>query len=274
MNKRTITQFFGLLLILSMVLTACAPAAMPAAEPAATEAATEAAGEAAAPAAGEEKPLNIYMVQHALCAWDQWWCTLENAVKQAEKDLNVKVTILGPDKFDLEKVAQLIDQAAAAKPDGIAVTVTDPDLFREPIQRAIDAGIPVVAFNAGAGPDEDNIPYLTYIGQDESAGGYLGGKKLAAEGGKGAVCINHQVGGTNQDKRCNGFLKAMEEAGIKAEVLGISDDPASSQTTISDYFAANPDTDIAMTLGPNGANPFYAFPEGGGAGGPGQAWHL
>ncbi len=44
-------------------------------------------------------------------------------------------TFDGPDKFDLEKVAQLIDQAAAAKPDGLMLTVTDADLFRAPIER-------------------------------------------------------------------------------------------------------------------------------------------
>ena len=65
-------------------------------------------------------------------------------IQQAADDMNVNVTVLGPDEFDLEKVAQLIDQAVAAQPDGIALTVTDADLFREPIQRALDAGIPVV----------------------------------------------------------------------------------------------------------------------------------
>ncbi|MGQ9599846.1 MAG: substrate-binding domain-containing protein, partial [Anaerolineae bacterium] len=205
------------------------------------------------------RPVNIYLVQHAMCAWDSFWCVVENGIKQAAKEMNVNYTLLGPDKFDLERVAQLIDQAVAAKPDGLALTVTDPDLFREPIQRAIDAGIPVIAYNAGAGPIEDKIPYLTYLGQDEYQGGYQGGLRLAAEGGTKGVCINQQVGHTGLDKRCKGFTDALKEKGIPAEVLAISDDPASSQTVISDYYTANPDTDIFLTLGPNGANPFYAF---------------
>ena len=86
------------------------------------------------------KELDIYMVQHALCAWDAWWCTMKDAVENAEESLGVNVTVLGPDEFDLEKTAALIDQAVAAQPDGIAVTVTDPVLFKEPIQRAIEAG--------------------------------------------------------------------------------------------------------------------------------------
>ena len=191
---------------------------------------------------GPDSVLDLILVQHALCAWDSFWCTVEEGINTAADDMNVNVTVLGPDEFDLEKVAQLIDQAVAAQPDGIALTVSDPDLFREPIQRALDAGIPVVAYNAGAGPIEDGIPYLTYQGQDEYQGGYLGGLKLAAEGGTKGVCINHQVGHTGLDKRCKGFTDALEENGMSAEVLGVpGDDPASSQTVMSDYFTANPD---------------------------------
>ncbi|GAB4539355.1 MAG: hypothetical protein Kow0063_28130 [Anaerolineae bacterium] len=218
------------------------------------------------------RPVNIILVQHALCAWDSFWCVVQKGIERAATEMNVNATVLGPDQFDLEKVAALIDQAVAAQPDGIALTVTDPDLFRAPIQRALDAGIPVLAYNAGAGPIEDGIPYMTYLGQDEYAGGYLGGLKLAAGGGTRGVCINQQVGHTGLDKRCAGFTDAMEENGIPAEVLAIGDDPAESQTIIADYYTANPDTDIFMTLGPNGANPFYAFMDAAGLG-PGDVKH-
>jgi simple sugar transport system substrate-binding protein len=285
MSKR-ISTLLAVLVILTMVLAACGATAEPAKptaapaeptaapvveEPAAEEPAAEepAAEEPAAeepaveePAAAEDpttKPLKLYAVQHALCAWDSFWCTVEDGLKTAGANMGAEVTILGPDKFDLEKVAQLIEQAVAAKPDGLAVTVTDADLFRAPIQKALDAGIPVVAYNAGNGPVVDDIPYLTYLGQDEYQGGYQAGMRMAADGGAKGVCINQQVGHAGLDKRCNGFVDALTELGIAAEVLAISDDPASSQTVISDYYTANPDADLFLTLGPNGANPFYAF---------------
>jgi simple sugar transport system substrate-binding protein len=218
------------------------------------------------------RELDIYMVQHALCAWDAWWCTLKDAVETAEAALGVNVTVLGPDQFDLEQTAALIDQAVAAQPDGIAVTVTDPVLFKEPIMRAIEAGIPVVAFNAGSGPEKDGIPYLTYVGMDEYQGGYQGGKRLAAAGGTKAVCVNHQVGHAGLDARCQGLVDAFTEAGMEAEVLAVTNDPAESQTIIDDYFTANPDTDTFLTMGPNSANPFYAFMEAAGLGA-GDVYH-
>ena len=233
--------------------------------------AVEAAGQATEPPAGEaveptprvehgpSVPLDLVFVQHALCAWDSFWCTVEAGIQQAADDMKVNAVILGPDEYDLEKVAQLIDQAVATQPDGIAVTVSDADLMREPIQRALEAGIPVIAYNAGSGPEEDGIDYLTFLGQDEYQSGYLGGLRLADAGGSKGVCINHQVGHVGLDKRCEGFLSAMNVSGLEGDVIAISDDPAESETILADYYAAHSDTDIFLTLGPNGANPFYAF---------------
>lgn len=245
----------------------CLPSATDAAQVLESSGATVA--EAAPTTDGE---LNFYLVQHALCAWDSFWCTVEQGIKDAGQNMGVNVTILGPDAFDLEKTAALIDQAIAANPDGIALTVTDPVLFKEPIMRALNAGIPVIAYNAGSGPIKDGIPYLTYLGQDEYQGGYQGGLRLAAVGGTKGVCINQQVGHTGLDARCQGFIDAFVEKGLSAEMLATNDDPAESQTVIDDFHTANPEVDAFLTLGPNSANPFYAFLEAAGMG-PGQLYH-
>jgi len=260
MSKK-LSILLAFVVIFTMIMAACAPTEEPVVtEPTAETQPTAVVEASAVPQVdAATKPLKIYAVQHALCAWDSFWCTVESGIKQAASDMGVDVTILGPDKFDLEKTAQLIEQAVSAKPDGLAVTVTDAELFRAPIQKALDAGIPVVAYNAGNGPVIDNIPYLTYLGQDEYQGGYQGGQRLAANGGTKGVCINQQVGHAGLDKRCKGFVDALAEKNIPAEVLAVNDDPAASQTIISDYYTANPDVDIFLTLGPNGANPFYAF---------------
>jgi simple sugar transport system substrate-binding protein len=273
---------FTVLLILAVAVTACQPSPTPEVTqptpvpqetaptapaeppPAVEEPPAEATGvpEAPAPAAPAQptgERLNFVMVQHALCAWDAFWCMVEQGIADAAQDMDIDITVLGPDEFNLERTASLIDQAIATQPDGIALTVSDPVLFREPINRAIAGGIPVIAYNAGAGPIADGIPYLTYLGQDEYQGGYLGGLRMADAGGEVGVCINHQVGHVGLDARCRGFTDAFEERGFTAAVLAISSDPAASQTTIDDYYTANPNVNAFMTLGPTGANPFYAF---------------
>ncbi len=289
MNVKKVGLLLSILLIFILALSACkqvvettevaeptvvesaVPVAVESAEPVVVESAVPVVAESAVPVVTEaptvldpNRPLKIISVQHALCAWDSFWCTEQDAIQEAAKVLNVEVEILGPDKFDLEKTATLIEQAVAAKPDGLIVTITDADLFREPLLRAIDAGIPVVAFNSGAGPEADGIPYLTLFAQDEYLAGFQAAKRLATAAGDGkhyAVCINHGVGSYWGDTRCSGFADAMTELGITSEVLGIGDDPAESTTIIGDYYAAHPEADIFITLGPTGANPFYAFVE-------------
>ena len=55
------------------------------------------------------------------------------------------------------------------------------------------------------------------------------------------------------------FADALAETGLESEVLAITNDPAESATIMEDYYTANPDVDLWLTLGPNGANPFYSF---------------
>jgi len=247
-----------LVMALALVLASCGPAATPVEKPQEPEAATE----APAPAVNDERePVNIYAVAHAACAWDSYWCVVEKGMNDAAKDLSVDVTLLTTDKFDLEATAQNIDRALAANPDALMVTVTDAVLFEEPIMRAIEAGIPVIAYDsADIRPEEERIPYITFVGPNEYLGGYSAGDKLVkAHGGTKGVCINQQVGHVLLDERCRGFSDRLAEDNIPTDVLGISDDPAQSAAIIGDYYTANPDADLFLTLGPNGADPFYAF---------------
>jgi simple sugar transport system substrate-binding protein len=216
-----------------------------------------------------DRAVNLTFVQHALCLWDTFWCTVEAGINQAAADMRVDVTIQGPEQFDLDQVAVLIDEAVTAQPSGLAVTMTDADKLRAPVQRALDAGIPVIAYNTGGGPLVDGVPYLTFVGMDRTynyQGGYVGGNALAQGGGTRGVCINHQVGNSSLDARCEGFINALSENGIPAEVLEVTNDHASALTSIKDYYAAHPDLDIVMTLGPHGAVPFYGFLSGEGLG--------
>ncbi len=239
---RKLSLLFTLLVILSVLATTLMPAPATAEEP-------------------ERKPVKIYIVSHGACSWDAFWCVVERGNKDAARDLGVDLTIISPDMFDPERTAQDIDKALAAEPDALGVTVTDGVLFEEPMMRAIESGIPVIAYNtADWRPREERIPYLTYIGQDEYQGGYQGGRRLVeAHGGTRGVCVNQAVGHVGLDARCQGFTDALAEAGIESEVLAISNDPAEAATTMDDYYTANPDVDLWLTLGPNGANPFYTF---------------
>ena len=215
---------------------------------------------AAAPAQ-EDDELDIYMVQLASCSWDSFWCVVDKGVEAAAEDFGVNVIQLAPSSWDPEAVVQNIDRAIAAGADGIAVTVIDGPSFEEPMLKAIEAGIPVLAYDTGdMRPKDEQIPYLTFIGSDEYLSGYKAADRLNKNfGGTKGVCVNHSVGHGALDARCQGFVDRLTELDIPAEVLAITEDAAEGTTIMDDYYTANPDVDLWYTLGPLGANPFYAF---------------
>lgn len=209
----------------------------------------------------EEEAIDIVLVAHAASAWDSFWGVVEQGNYDAAADFNVNLTILAPDEWCPACVVELIDQATALQPDAIGVTVTDGALFEDALQRALASGVPVLSYNsADQRPEDERLP-IPYIGQDEYIGGFQGAQRMIEAGATAGVCVNHNVGNTNLDRRCRGFVDAMAQAGFEAEVLGIPNEFAEAQAIISDYAAANPDVDSFMTLGPNGATPFYAFLE-------------
>ncbi|WP_299488154.1 sugar ABC transporter substrate-binding protein [Acaryochloris sp. IP29b_bin.137] len=210
----------------------------------------------------EVDELNLTLIQHASCPWAYFWCVVETGIHDAAQDLGVEVTILRPNTFDPDAVTKLIESSVnkPTQPDAIGVAIIDSDKFRAPLTKAIkEFHIPVIAYNAGAGPEQDQIPYQVFIGPDEYKGGYEAGKRLLAASqsdAKGA-CFNHQPGALNLESRCQGFFEALEESGVNAEMVKITPNPAESKKILQSYLDTNPETNIFLTLGPEAAVPFY-----------------
>ncbi|MDR0359958.1 MAG: sugar ABC transporter substrate-binding protein [bacterium] len=86
-------------------------------------------------------------------------------------------------------VGEMVDRMHAAisdKADGIAVPLVEATAFNEPTQRALDAGIPVIAYNADA-PSSSGNPRLAYIGQDLYLSGRDLGQRIVQEVDSGLV---------------------------------------------------------------------------------------
>jgi simple sugar transport system substrate-binding protein len=112
-----------------------------------------------------------------------------------------------------------IDEAIATRPDGLVVSIPTPALGGA-IRRAVRAGIPVVSINSGSDIFR-RLGVLAHVGQEEGPAGEAAGKRLAADGVRHALCINHEVGNVGPDTRCRGFARAMRAAGATARVVAI-----------------------------------------------------
>jgi len=198
------------------------------------------------------RPLSLIFIQHARCAWDPYWCVVERGIQEAAQERQVQVDIWGPGSFDLGQTATLIDEARAANPDGIAVTIPDPSALHAPILRAIQAGYPVVAYDTGAGPVKDDLPYLTFIGADvyaEYRGGYLAARRLINAGARAGACVNHQIGHVAMDARCRGMMDAFSVEGLQAEVLDCGADPEQALAIFQEYAESHEQANAFLTMG-------------------------
>ena len=114
-------------------------------------------------------------------------------------------------------VAEMVNAtrtAVTAKADGLALAVVDKTAFREPVDQALDAGIPVVTYNADGARDDVGTNRLAYIGQGLYESGYALGQRAVEQidGGDVAGFIA-TPGQLNIQPRIDGAEAAIKESG-------------------------------------------------------------
>ncbi len=205
----------------------------------------------------EARDVSIIVVSHGQAS-DPFWSVVQNGVSQAGTDMRVDVQYQAPGTFDMVAMAQLIDAAVAAGPNGLVVSIPDADALGPSITAAIEAGIPVISMNSGSDVAKD-LGILVHVGQTEYEAGFGGGERMAAAGVTNAICVNQEVGNVALDLRCQGFTDALTAAGGTVEVLAVDlADPTGSQQAISAAIEGNADVNGILTLGPTGAAPALA----------------
>jgi simple sugar transport system substrate-binding protein len=183
---------------------------------------------------------------------DPYWSVVKNGMDDAAKTLGVKAEYLAPETFDMAKMAQMIDAAAASKPDGLVVSIADPAALSGPVKNAVASGIPVIVVDSGGGKLTKELGGLLYLGQSEYEAGVLAGERVAKLGIKKAVCANHEVGNVSLDDRCAGFAKGL---GADVPVLNGVMDPTEMKGRILAYLTSHPDTDFVLGVGINSGEP-------------------
>src|SRR5688572_6648933 len=68
--------------------------------------------------------------------------------------LNCEFQFTGSKDSIVAEMVNATNTAISAKADGIALAVVDKDAFKEPVDQALSAGIPVVSYNADGAKDD------------------------------------------------------------------------------------------------------------------------
>ncbi len=211
--------------------------------------------------------LRFVVVSHGQAS-DPFWSVVQQGVDQAGEDMGVNVEYQAPQGDDLDVVAmsQLIDAAVASNPDGLVVSIPDPDALGDSIRAAVEADIPVISMNSGSDVAED-LGLLTHVGQTEYEAGLGAGQRMGEAGVTNALCVNQEVGNVSLDERCRGFTDGLAESGGTVEVLQIDlSNPTEGQQRIEAALSGNQEIDGILTLGPTGAAPALEALNAAGAG--------
>ncbi len=182
-----------------------------------------------------------------------FWTKVVNGTREMSDLLGSSVDIQYADG-DASKQRHILSSAIANQVDGIGVALNYTDAYDDLVEQAIDAGIPVIAFNIDDELGPDGNARMAYIGQDMVTAGYLIAKRLIADGGLEAgdfvACPVESPEAVYAVQRYAGVRKAFEEAGIGSEKIATGTISLSDTTTkLTQYLLGHTETDAVCGMG-------------------------
>ena len=192
---------FALITGLVLVVGACSGGA---ASPAASTAASSAPSAVASAGTGEQPYIPVISkgFQH------QFWQAVKLGSDKAAAEFNVRITFEGPEnETQVDKQIEMLQAALDKKPAAICFAALDSKAAIPLLQKAKDAGIPVVGFDSGVDSD---IP-VTTAATDNIAAAAEAAKRMAAligDAGEVAIIAHDQTSRTGID-RVKGFTDEM-----------------------------------------------------------------
>ncbi|CUH82573.1 substrate-binding domain-containing protein [Tropicibacter naphthalenivorans] len=166
---------------------------------------------------------------------DPFWSIVKRGAEDAALVVEAQggsVTWLGPQNYDNLGVdaAELIRQAIDQGADGVVGPNWVPEAMDPAFEAVVEAGIPLVIYNAGGIDAADRLGALNYVGAVDYLAGVAGGEWLGNNGASNGLCVNSLPGAANIEDYCNGFAEGMENAGKTASTMPL---PATAQGNVT-----------------------------------------
>jgi simple sugar transport system substrate-binding protein len=187
----------------------------------------------------------VAMITHQAPGDTFWDIIRHGALAAAAKD---NVTLKYSADPDPTKQAALITDAINSHVSGIAVTDPNPTALCPTIQKAVQAGIPVVMFNAGVS-NWQQCGGMEYFGQDESIAGVAAGKRLAAAGAKHVLCVLQETGQVQLEARCKGVQQGLGSSATMTKLYVNGRDQSAVLSSVTAKLTQDKSIDAVITLG-------------------------
>ncbi|MGB4726968.1 MAG: substrate-binding domain-containing protein [Thermogutta sp.] len=160
-----------------------------------------------------EKKLTIAVIPKSTGA--EFWETVEEGAREAAERLNVQMKWEGPlTETELAEQNKIIENMISLQVNGIALAPLNRTAQRRTVERAVQAGIPVVIFDS----EIDGDAHVSFVATNNKQGGVLAAQHLAELLGekKGRVMVLRFVQGTGStEARAEGFIETAKAAGFE-----------------------------------------------------------
>ena len=169
----------------------------------------------------------------------EFWKSIHAGAVKAQQELAAKgvpveVIWKGPlREDDRDQQIQVVENFTSRKVSGIVLAPLDSQALVNPVESAVQAGVPVIVMDSGLKSDK----YVSFVATDNFKGGQLAGEYLAKLlNGKGnVILLRYAVGSASTEEREKGFLEAI---GKFPELKLISADQYAGATRETAYQAS------------------------------------
>ena len=273
MQTKRLFSVVSVFIIVAMLLTACGGAATPAPAPAQpTQAPAPAQPTAApaqpttapapaqptaapaqpttAPAPAQPEAKKSYKIGFLAGVQDPFYFTMQRGAQQAAADLGDELVTQIPPKWDVTSQTPMLDaMVARGDLDAIFLAPVDKEAMIAPLQKAADAGIPIITVDTFVGDgDYVNGPVkfpLSFIASDNEKGGEIACAALIkAIGGKGSIYIQNvkpRISSTDaREAGCKTVIAANPDVKLVAVDYN-DDDPTKAQAQVEAILQKYPD---------------------------------
>jgi ribose transport system substrate-binding protein len=150
----------------------------------------------------------------------EYWKSPLKGFEDAGDALGVTVEYRGATRYDAKEQTTVIEQAIARKPAGMAISAIDPQSLIPVISKAMDAGIPVVLFDA----DAPGSRAYSFLGTDNYKAGVTAADKMAElMAREGEVAVLTLPDQQNHEERTKGFRDTIQQRYPLMKIVEVAD---------------------------------------------------
>ena len=174
----------------------------------------------------------------------------DGCTQRAQELGNIECVYIGPVEHEPATQTQIIQDLISQGVDGLAISVSDANAAKNVIQQAVDAGIPVITFDADA-PDSAR---QAHVGTDNREFGRQLAEQLKKQRPEGGTygMISGGPAAQNLADRVEGVREGLQGSNwteVQGSPLFSNDDLALSVQQMQDIATANPDINAILPVG-------------------------